>query len=212
MQSRIRTLDPTAPYEKHFTSVEDSLHNDVSFVMGVAFQRWKPSVNTETSDCDDLFLLPISPPVMAHTEASHCGPLALCDDPGSAASVTEVLETSRLSVSGRTLSNWPTTREALRSYLGTTFFSEHVSRYSAQSSQGTDLLGSWPLPTGSYAVWLYYHRFTKDAFYKVLDDYVTQKVEHERRKLRSIAGRRGRRANSLAAGGTGRSRNRSSLN
>jgi hypothetical protein len=35
----------------------------------------------------------------------------------------------------------------------------------------------------SYSVWLYYHRFTKDTFYKVLSDYVTPKLQHEERKL-----------------------------
>ena len=43
----------------------------------------------------------------------------------------------------------------------------------------------WQLATSSasYSVWLYYHRFTADTFYKVLNDYVKPKLDHEQRKL-----------------------------
>ena len=36
--------------------------------------------------------------------------------------------------------------------------------------------GELATPLGSYAVWLYYHRFTKDTFYKVVNDYVKPRL------------------------------------
>jgi len=43
----------------------------------------------------------------------------------------------------------------------------------------------WELATlsHSYAVWLYYHRFTKDTFFRVINDYVRPKVGREEDKL-----------------------------
>src|SRR4029450_3600483 len=38
----------------------------------------------------------------------------------------------------------------------------------------------------SYSVWLYYHRFTKDTFYRVLNDYAMPKLQHEERKLAGL--------------------------
>src|SRR5262249_51038087 len=35
----------------------------------------------------------------------------------------------------------------------------------------------------SYSVWLYYHRLTRDTFYKVLNDYVKPKHDHEQQQL-----------------------------
>lgn len=41
-------------------------------------------------------------------------------------------------------------------------------------------------PSANYTVWLYYHRFTNDILYKVLNDYVTPKLKHEGRKLTNL--------------------------
>ena len=62
------------------------------------------------------------------------------------------------------------------------FGDEHIKRYSKGRRKAPVY---WQLSTASasYSVWLYYHRLTKDVCFKVLDDFVKPKRDHERRKL-----------------------------
>jgi hypothetical protein len=76
---------------------------------------------------------------------------------------------------------------SVRDYFRATFFADHIKRYS-KSRRKAPIYWELATPSGSYTVWLYYHRFTKDTFYKVLNDYVKPKVEHERRKLDRMRG------------------------
>lgn len=65
------------------------------------------------------------------------------------------------------------------------FFSEHVKRYS-KGRRKAPIYWQLATPSSSYSVWLYYQRVTRDTFYKVLNDYVTPKVQHEERKLTGL--------------------------
>lgn len=65
------------------------------------------------------------------------------------------------------------------------FFDDHIKRYS-KSRRKAPIYWCLSTPSQSYAVWLYYHRFSRDTFYKVLNDYVTPKLQHEERKLDSL--------------------------
>jgi hypothetical protein len=60
------------------------------------------------------------------------------------------------------------------------FFAEHLTRYSKSNRQAPIY---WPLSTGSgsYSVWLYYHRFTADTLYRVLQDYVDPRISQAER-------------------------------
>ena len=66
------------------------------------------------------------------------------------------------------------------------FFDLHVSVYKWGSRTAPIY---WQLSTESfkYSIWLYYHHLTQDTFYKVLNDYVKPKLEHEERKLVSLS-------------------------
>ncbi|MFH0979913.1 MAG: BREX-1 system adenine-specific DNA-methyltransferase PglX [Planctomycetota bacterium] len=64
----------------------------------------------------------------------------------------------------------------------TGFFEDHIKRYS-KSRRKAPIYWQLATPSASYSVWLYYHRFTSDTFYKVLNDYVKPKLDHEQRKL-----------------------------
>jgi hypothetical protein len=75
---------------------------------------------------------------------------------------------------------------SIRDYFRKSFFADHIKRYS-KSRRKAPIYWELATPSGSYAVWLYYHRLTKDTFYKVLNDFVKPKVEHERRKLMRLA-------------------------
>jgi len=76
--------------------------------------------------------------------------------------------------------------DSLRPWLGRHFFDDHVKRYS-KSRRKAPIYWQLATPSASYSVWLYYHRFTKDSFYKVLNDYVTPKVRHEESRLQRMA-------------------------
>lgn len=62
------------------------------------------------------------------------------------------------------------------------FFDYHRKRYT-RSGRKAPIYWQLATTSASYSVWLYYHRFTSDTFYKVLNDYVKPKLEHEQRKL-----------------------------
>jgi hypothetical protein len=73
----------------------------------------------------------------------------------------------------------------LRTYFRKSFFKDHISRYS-KSRRKAPIYWQLATPSASYAVWLYYHRFTKDTFYNVLNDYVAPKLQFEERQLTNI--------------------------
>jgi hypothetical protein len=73
-------------------------------------------------------------------------------------------------------------RPDLRPWLRSSFFEGHIKRCS-KSRRKAPIYWCLSTPSGSYSVWLYYHRFNKDTLYKALNDYVKPKVAHEERQL-----------------------------
>jgi hypothetical protein len=73
----------------------------------------------------------------------------------------------------------PTLREWFR--RAASFFADHLKRYSKSRRKAPIY---WPLstPSATYTVWLYYHRFAKDTFFKV-SEIVKEKHNHEQQKL-----------------------------
>ncbi|MCA9231626.1 MAG: BREX-1 system adenine-specific DNA-methyltransferase PglX [Planctomycetales bacterium] len=73
----------------------------------------------------------------------------------------------------------------LRDYFQKAFFVDHIKRYSKSRRKAPIY---WQLGTvsGSYSTWLYYHRFTSDTLFRLLNDYIKPKVQHEERKLTSL--------------------------
>ena len=76
------------------------------------------------------------------------------------------------------------------------FFADHLKRYSKSRRQAPIY---WPLSTasGSYTLWLYYHRLTPDTLYKCLQQFVEPKIreiEQDLVRLRAMdeAGEGGR--------------------
>ncbi len=68
--------------------------------------------------------------------------------------------------------------ESLREYFSkpSKFFADHLKRYSKSRRQAPIY---WPLstPSGSYALWLYYHRLTDQTLYKCVNDFVEPKLK-----------------------------------
>jgi hypothetical protein len=73
----------------------------------------------------------------------------------------------------------------LRSWLAQQLFEQHIKRYS-KSRRKAPIYWQLATPSASYSVWLYYHRFTRDTLFRVLNDHVTPKLQHEERKLNSL--------------------------
>ena len=62
---------------------------------------------------------------------------------------------------------------------------QHLRAYS-KSRRRAPIYWQLGTPSGSYSVWLYYHRFTRDTLYAVVNDYVTPKLRHEERQLTGL--------------------------
>ena len=73
----------------------------------------------------------------------------------------------------------------LRRWFAASFFADHIKRYS-KSRRKAPVYWQISTPSARYSVWLYYQRFTKDTFYKILQDYVAPKSQHEERKLEEL--------------------------
>jgi len=77
-------------------------------------------------------------------------------------------------------------RDYFRKQAG--FFADHLKRYSKSRRQAPIY---WPLSTasGSYTLWIYYHRLTPDTLFKCLQQFVEPKireVEQELTRLRAM--------------------------
>lgn len=72
-----------------------------------------------------------------------------------------------------------TLRDYFRKPAG--FFSDHLKRYSKSRRQAPIY---WPLSTlsGSYTIWLYYHRFSQDTLYQAAA-LAKEKLAHEERRI-----------------------------
>jgi len=75
-------------------------------------------------------------------------------------------------------------RDDLRPWFRTNFFAEHIKRYS-KSRRKAPIYWCLSTPSRSYAVWLYYHRFSKDTLYKV-HDCAKLKLQLEERKMSTL--------------------------
>jgi hypothetical protein len=195
------------------TLIVDTLFLTVSYAVGCAFGRWDIRFATGEKTVQDLpnpsGPLPLCPPGMLQNR--HGLPMTaedkndavlenyplelpwdgiLIDDPGHPRDI-EVCVRSALEIIWKDRAQEieheacdvlgiPTFRDFFRKPLG--FFDYHIKCYS-KSRRKAPIYWVMATPSISYAVWLYYHRFTKDTFYKVLNDFVKPKLDHEDRKL-----------------------------
>jgi hypothetical protein len=65
------------------------------------------------------------------------------------------------------------------------FFADHLKRYSKSRRQAPIY---WPLstPSGSYTLWIYYHRLNDDLLFTALNKFVKPKIDDIERLLRQI--------------------------
>ena len=79
--------------------------------------------------------------------------------------------------------------KTLREYIGkpAKFFADHLKRYSKSRRQAPIY---WPLSTksGSYTLWLYYHRLTDQTLHTCLADFLDPKIRKIQAELDSLTG------------------------
>ena len=65
------------------------------------------------------------------------------------------------------------------------FFTDHLKRYSKSRRQAPIY---WPLstPSGSYTLWIYYHRLNDDTLFGAVNKYIKPKTEDTERNIRQI--------------------------
>ena len=80
---------------------------------------------------------------------------------------------------------WAGSGGGAREWFRDRAFTDHLARYS-KSRRKSPIYWQLATPSRSYSVWLYYHRFTPDTFYRVVSDYVTPKLKYEERNLTHI--------------------------
>jgi len=158
----------------------------VSYALGCALGRWSASPVVERLTWD--FKSPARSKAPAEGGNNGVGDGIFVDDSGHTSDVIAAVERvfdslwpGRGQESLRELESL-VSDNAIRSGVAVDLFSRHTRTY-AEGRRKAPIYWQLATSSASYSVWLYYHRFTKDTFYKVLSDYVTPKLQHEERKL-----------------------------
>ncbi len=81
----------------------------------------------------------------------------------------------------------------LRTWYRRTFFERHLKRYS-KSRRKAPIYWQLGTPSGSYSVWLYYPRLTRDSIFRLLNDVVKPKVAYEEQRLAGLREQNARRS------------------
>ncbi|MDB6175047.1 MAG: hypothetical protein JWL59_4358 [Chthoniobacteraceae bacterium] len=174
----------------------------LAYALGCAFGRWDIRYATGELSAPPaptpFAPIPVSPPGMLQNSAGIPAapsdvpasypmritwPGLLVDDPAHPEDierrVREVLavlfpgHAEAIADEACTLLGVKSLREWLRKPAG--FFADHLKRYSKSRRQAPIY---WPLSTasGSYTLWVYYHRLTPDTLFKCLQDFVEPKL------------------------------------
>lgn len=158
----------------------------LSWSVGVAFGRFDLRLATGERELppepDPFDPLPARSPGMMSDDAL-IKPI-LVDDPGHPDDLTTAVSAILEQV------GYPMTAAELRDWLAREFFAAHLPRYSKSRRKAPIY---WPLatPSARYTLWLYYPALTRDTFYRVLNDHLTPKIQHEERQLADLTQRAG---------------------
>jgi len=111
----------------------------------------------------------------------------LVDDPGHPRDLVRAVRSVFDTVFDDANARWHEAAELLsvsdlRNWFARDFFEPHIKRYSKSRRKAPIY---WQLATASvsYSVWLYIHRATGDTLFRVLNDFVGPKLDHEKAKL-----------------------------
>jgi len=111
----------------------------------------------------------------------------LVDDPGHPRDVVRAVRSVFETVFDDANARWHEAAELLRTadlrtWFARDFFEPHIKRYS-KSRRKAPIYWQLATASGSYSVWIYIHRATGDTLFRVLNDFVGPKLDHEKTKL-----------------------------
>lgn len=205
----LRSDDHQLQLSKNIFSPHWCAASTISVALGCAFGRWSSEAvaggNVLPMDSDLFASVVIAPMesactcvagerISAHGESGRAIPTGIMvDDSGHSADVIGAISLVLAAMWGELsekvygelvdiLAATGASGGNLRPWIRQGFFDDHIERYS-KSRRKAPIYWQLATPSASYSVWLYYQRFTPDTFYRVLNDYVKPKLEHERRKL-----------------------------
>lgn len=115
----------------------------------------------------------------------------LVDDPGHPRDVVRAARAVFDAVFDDANARWHEAAELvgapeLRTWFARDFFEPHIKRYS-KSRRKAPIYWQLATASGSYSVWLYIHRATGDTYFRVLNDFVGPKLDHEKAKLDGLS-------------------------
>lgn len=187
--SRVRALDPQAPFDTGMIPPESTPEALASTFMGILFGRWSPRAiareAAERHELPNVFeALPTQPPVSNRHGAPGKSPMFV-EDAGHSDDLA--LGIARLADGqAEEQMGWVRDPAAVRDWLRTRAFDEHIRRYSS-SRRKAPLYWQLATPSGEYSVWLYIHTCNKDSLFRVQNDYAAPKLAHEERRLSSLS-------------------------
>ena len=111
----------------------------------------------------------------------------LVDEPGHERDVVRAVRSVFEAVFDDANARWHEAAELLgtselRTWFARDFFEPHIKRYS-KSRRKAPIYWQLATASGSYSVWVYIHRATGDTLFRVLNDFVGPKLDHEKAKL-----------------------------
>ena len=185
--SRVRALDPRAPFDTGMIPPDVTPEALASAFLGVLFGRWSNDAvcgpSTERSLPDVFGALPVQPPVARTDQDAEAA--VLVEDPGHPKDIAIAIvraadehEVERAS--------WLHDADAVRDWLRNRAFDEHLRRYGS-SRRKAPLYWQVGTTSASYSVWIYIHTSNKDSLFRVQNDYAVPKLKHEERRLDSLA-------------------------
>lgn len=174
---------------KRFSERGNRLEKDwVSFIIGLLFGRWKN---------DDLSCLP-------NVSEQYMAGISLPKNQPVISTVIEIDESTLLSASG--VASLDEVKDAIDkvlpelpfdiefdylTWIEKGFFADHIDLYS-ESGRVSPIY--WPLqtPSGSYTLWLFYHRLNEETLYACVNDFVQPKFEKVEQDLNTLRGKSAR--------------------
>lgn len=148
--------------------------NYLSFLIGCAFGRWDNSFTGSDNISDVYEKLPCQPPAFKISAFNGYIELNGISDIDSDKSLTRKIETITLDNSDEVDRAFSLCgMKDLSFFLSKTsaFFDYHLKQYS-QNRRPSPIY--WPLqtPSGSYTLWVYYHRLTEQTLYICINDFL----------------------------------------
>jgi len=203
--------DPDFDVPLEIKTLTDIVLDAISLIVGIVFARWdiqNATKNNLSAEPSNLFNpLPACPPGIlkksqslpaAQADEVQSYPIhipwdgILVDDPNHPADIVartrHVMEliwhdkAADIEHEAAEILGVRELRDYYRKSAAGGFWPDHIKRYS-KSRRKAPIYWQLATASGSYSVWLYYHRFTSDTFFKVLNEYARPKLAHERLKL-----------------------------